>query len=112
MKTRYPFIIFLIKSTGEQRTIPGECIYIGRSSKCGLSFHALPQHKKISRFHAVVFWRKGRWYLADLESKNGTMLNGIRLFRGQICLLHEHDIITLASTETILFLRGIVLLAG
>jgi len=30
----------------------------------------------ISAHHALLAWREGRWWLEDLESKNGTTLNG------------------------------------
>jgi len=27
--------------------------------------------------HALLHWRDGRWWLEDLESRNGTVLNGV-----------------------------------
>lgn len=32
-----------------------------------------------SSHHALVLWRDGRWWLEDLDSHNGTFLNGDRL---------------------------------
>jgi pSer/pThr/pTyr-binding forkhead associated (FHA) protein len=32
-----------------------------------------------SAHHALILWREGRWYLEDLDSHNGTYLNGKRL---------------------------------
>ncbi len=33
----------------------------------------------VSAHHALVLWREERWWLEDLESHNGTFLNGERL---------------------------------
>lgn len=33
-------------------------------------------HNKISRQHARVHFERGRWWLTDLDSRNGTYLNG------------------------------------
>lgn len=38
----------------------------------------------ISRTHAAIFKEAGRFYLQDLNSKNGTYLNGKKLESGQI----------------------------
>lgn len=32
-----------------------------------------------SNEHALVAWRGGQWWLEDLKSSNGTMLNGVRI---------------------------------
>ena len=33
----------------------------------------------VSAHHALVLWRDERWWLEDLESHNGTFLNGERV---------------------------------
>jgi hypothetical protein len=33
-------------------------------------------HEFVSAHHALLTWRQGRWWLEDLGSKNGTMLDG------------------------------------
>ena len=32
-------------------------------------------HRGVSRRHAQIFWQRGQWYIEDLGSKNGTLLN-------------------------------------
>lgn len=53
---------------------PGEPQLLGRSSE------ALPlTDRAISRRHAELTPDQGRWYVRDLDSASGTMLNGARL---------------------------------
>ena len=40
--------------------------------------------------HAMVLWREGQWWLEDLESHNGTYLNGQRLDRPQRLTSGDH----------------------
>jgi sigma-B regulation protein RsbU (phosphoserine phosphatase) len=56
-----------------RRDIDAERVSIGRSSKndVNLSFDL-----SLSRFHAEVTRREGRYFLADVGSRNGTSLNG------------------------------------
>jgi hypothetical protein len=53
---------------------------IGRGSCCDLVI----QHGTVSRRHAQLFFREGRWILIDLRSTNGTYINGSRVRRSQL----------------------------
>lgn len=44
---------------------------------------------RVSRHHARIFQNKGRFYLEDTQSTNGTFLNAFRLTPGAPCLLRE-----------------------
>lgn len=44
---------------------------------------------RVSRHHARIFQSKGRYYLEDTQSTNGTFLNAFRLSSGAPCLLRE-----------------------
>lgn len=44
---------------------------------------------RVSRHHARIFQSKGRFYLEDTHSRNGTFLNAFRLTPGAPCLLRE-----------------------
>jgi hypothetical protein len=50
----------------------GESLVIGRDPDCGLAV----DDSLVSRRHAQLRWNGQGWFLDDLESKNGTRLNG------------------------------------
>jgi hypothetical protein len=50
---------------------------IGRSPECDL---VIPV-PAVSKVHAQVSYEEGRWWIIDLDSRNGTFLNGIRIDR-------------------------------
>jgi len=54
----------------------GQELAIGRSSACKV---CLPDDTRVSRRHARVFAHAGRFFLVDLGSRNGTVLNGEKL---------------------------------
>ena len=68
---------------------PGNYI-IGRSPYA----HIIVPDKLVSRRHARVFYANNKWYIEDLGSKNGTVLddNDIRDM-GPVELKGEHDLI-------------------
>ena len=79
---------------------------MGRSSKC----HVQIKETKISRLHCVIISAGNNWYLADLDSRNGTYVNGqritepVRLSHGDsICLgraaTMEFSMISIAVNE-------------
>ncbi|HET6371756.1 MAG TPA: SpoIIE family protein phosphatase [Candidatus Polarisedimenticolia bacterium] len=80
-----------------KRDIEAEVVRIGRSSKndINLSFDL-----SLSRFHAEVSRRNGKFYVSDVGSRNGTCLNGKPV--GEPSELKAGDRITLGET-TILF---------
>lgn len=47
-------------------------LVVGRNQRCDLY---LPD-KRVSRTHAVLMLFGGRWHLGDLDSTNGTLVNG------------------------------------
>ena len=69
----------ILSPDGRSRIVPleGESISLGRSGIAQLSF---PDDTGLSRLH-LAFERDGDddWALRDLGSKNGTMLNGVKL---------------------------------
>jgi pSer/pThr/pTyr-binding forkhead associated (FHA) protein len=75
-----------------------ESITIGRDQKNDLTF-ASPS---VSRDHAALSFRDGRWYIEDRGSFNGTFLNGARLQPGRPVPLRHADRIGIGP-ETVLF---------
>lgn len=53
---------------------------IGRGSWCDLVLSGAT----VSRRHAELHFREGRWVLVDLASTNGTYINGSRVHRSQL----------------------------
>ena len=50
-------------------------VTLGRSPDCALVF----ADDTVSRHHARLELRDGRWFLVDLDSSNGTLVNGRRV---------------------------------
>jgi serine phosphatase RsbU (regulator of sigma subunit)/pSer/pThr/pTyr-binding forkhead associated (FHA) protein len=57
------------------QNLDGDSIIIGRSSDAGL---AVPD-RSMSRRHARLYSEGGEWFVEDLGSRNGTLLNGRRI---------------------------------
>jgi hypothetical protein len=55
-------------------------LLIGRSTQCDLML----QDRTVSRHHAQLFFREGRWILVDLDSTNGTFLNERAVRRSEL----------------------------
>ncbi|WP_224362304.1 sigma-54-dependent Fis family transcriptional regulator [Hyalangium versicolor] len=68
-------------SAGRRYEVATE-VTIGRSPSCEIPI----DDDKVSRRHARVFVRAGQVWLRDLESRNGTLVNGQRV-EGEACLL-------------------------
>ncbi|HXF85148.1 MAG TPA: FHA domain-containing protein [Anaerolineales bacterium] len=50
-------------------------ITVGRNSNCDISIN----DEALSAFHARISHHHGQWWLEDLNSTNGTLLNNVRL---------------------------------
>lgn len=57
-----------------------EGLLIGRHSDCDVVL-ADPE---VSRRHAQLFFRDGVWVIRDLDSTNGTSINGVRVGRSEL----------------------------
>lgn len=58
--------------TSERWTIDTDEFIIGRGSDC----HLMLPERQVSRYHTKILHENGRYQLQDLDSKNGTYLNG------------------------------------
>jgi hypothetical protein len=70
-----PVQVTLHPSQGPSRSAvvrEGDSLVIGRDPDCGLE----ADDSRVSRRHAQLRWNGEGWFLDDLESKNGTLLNG------------------------------------
>ncbi len=71
-------------------------IWIGRSPSCDLSL----REKSISAKHARLFFKNRQWWLTDLDSTNGTFLNGERISEPVVVV--KGDIIRIGAMEWII----------
>jgi pSer/pThr/pTyr-binding forkhead associated (FHA) protein len=83
---------------GEKWTIDTEEFVIGRGSDCQI---ILPE-RQVSRYHASITNENGKYILHDLDSKNGTHLNGIQV-KGSTPL-RDGDEIQIALAVKLLFI--------
>jgi len=60
------------KKTATLTIFPSSETVLGRSSECAVVL----EDERASRKHALVFFRGGQWQVRDLNSRNGTVLNG------------------------------------
>jgi FHA domain len=75
-----------------------ESVTIGRDARNDVTFESA----SVSRHHAAVVLRDGRWYVEDRGSFNGTFLNGTRVQPGTPLPLRHADRISVGA-ETVLF---------
>jgi hypothetical protein len=67
-------------------------LLVGRHAGCDVVL----EHLSVSRRHARLSFRDGHWVLRDLDSTNGTRVNGQRVIR---CRLEPGDRLRLGSAE-------------
>lgn len=66
---------------------------LGRRESCDICL----QFPNVSGKHCELTFRDGLWILRDLDSTNGVMLNDNRLDKGAKRVLHNGDVVTIAS---------------
>jgi DNA-binding response OmpR family regulator len=83
---------------GARWTIEKDLIYIGRSEECDYVI----DDRQVSRRHAVIKRTDKGYVIEDLDSKNGTFLNGTAV--KEPVLLQDGDIIQVALAVKVMFL--------
>ncbi len=83
---------------GARWTIEKDVIYIGRSEECDYVI----DDRQVSRKHAVIKHTEKGYVIEDLESKNGTFVNGNAV--KEPTLLQDGDIIQVALAVKVMFL--------
>lgn len=79
---------YLAIESGERVALDGECT-VGRADAATITLAV----DRISRRHASLKLRSGSWWLRDLDSKNGTFVNGEELGRAAHRLSHGDQIV-------------------
>jgi ABC-type multidrug transport system ATPase subunit/pSer/pThr/pTyr-binding forkhead associated (FHA) protein len=80
---------------------PGQEILLKSANILGRSATAtiVLADPEISQHHAEIFQRGGDWFLTDLQSRNGTWLDGQRLVPNQHTRLQSGNVICMGKTE-------------
>ena len=84
--------LYIMEGREESRSIDlkDTPIFIGRSSDNDIQI----KDKTVSRKHLKIFIRENRYYIEDLESKNGTYVNGEQIRPGREIEIDEgHPIV-------------------
>ncbi len=79
---------------------PGEITTIGRAH----SNRIVIPDAKCSRHHCEIFYSEGLWHIRDLASRNGVLIDGVRLEREQP--LEEGQILTIGNCDIEFTARG------
>jgi predicted component of type VI protein secretion system len=89
------------EKAGQRWTILEDELVVGRGGECDL---VLPE-RQVSREHIRIFRSGDRYYLEDLDSKNGTWINGKQL-KASTIQLENGDEIQIALAVKMLFVAS------
>ena len=88
-------LVNLITQKNQKFKITQSTLVIGRDESCDLHTNS----RSISRKHCAVIKKKGRVYIKDLGSSNGTFVNGERLKSGGHVEVFDYDTVRLGKLE-------------
>lgn len=86
------------KLTGMRWILDKDLIVIGRSPECTF---VIPD-RQVSREHLELRRCSEGFMIKDLESKNGTYLNGVKVDKGEV-LVQDGDVIQVAVAQKLIF---------
>lgn len=95
----YHFASLTRQVTGEKIELGKPSFVLGKNPE--KSDYAVAGNTNISRIHAVVTTRNGRYYVMDQNSTNGTFINGRIIKAGQETEILPGDCLMLANEEFI-----------
>lgn len=95
----YHFASLTRQVTGEKIEIGKPSFVLGKNPE--KSDYAVADNTNISRVHAVITMRNGRYYVMDQNSTNGTFINGRIIKAGQETEILPGDCLMLANEEFI-----------
>ena len=95
----YHFASLTSQVTGEKIELGKPSFVLGKNPE--KSDYAVADNTNISRVHAVITMRNGRYYVMDQNSTNGTFINGRIIKAGQETEILPGDCLMLANEEFI-----------
>ncbi len=100
-KTEKPVLIIQEgEKAGQRWTIQHDLVVLGRGSECDL---LLPE-RQVSRQHVRIRHENNEYVLEDLDSKNGTWVNGQQLKGERV--LHDGDEVQIALAVKLVFIES------
>jgi adenylate cyclase len=78
---------------GESIPLTRTPLVAGRREACDICL----QFANVSGTHCELAFKDGLWILRDLDSRNGTLVNGIRMDSGARKIVHNGDIISIGK---------------
>lgn len=91
----------LEQAAGRKQAFLRERHLVGRSRACALRLN----HRRVSGEHAVFTWADNGWWVRDLNSSNGTWVNGARLGEARTAL-SAGDALRFGSSDCAWVLRS------
>lgn len=85
--------------TGKVLMLEKPEIYIGKKEE--MNDFVVRNNSNVSRRHACISWEQGNYYIQDLQSSNGTFVNGTKIEFGNRHRLQDKDRFVLANEEFI-----------
>ena len=76
----------------ESKRFTAENITIGRDKKCGIVL----ADRDVSRTHSMIYFEEQRWRIKDMESTNGTFVNGVPVKERA---LKEEDVVIVGKSR-------------
>ncbi|GAE88791.1 DUF6382 domain-containing protein [Acetivibrio straminisolvens] len=92
----YPYLQGTMNGVMEQIIINKPSFVIGRLKS---QVDYISQNNAVGKVHAEIISRDGRYFVKDLNSRNGTFVNGIRLAANTEHEIKNNDKITFANSE-------------
>ncbi len=84
--------VIVLKTKDEIKNIKVGAVgcVVGRNAECEITI----KDETVSAFHAEIKIKNGRYFITDLDSTNGTFVNGYRINESE---LKSHDLIKVGT---------------
>lgn len=92
-----PGTAYLISSRGERIVITKSDFTVGKENKSGIANDYIIKNPSVSRNHAIIKIKNGRYFIIDMTSLNGTFINGSRICGNAEIEIHNGDKIMFAD---------------
>ncbi len=90
-------IISLVAGVQEEFVVKQKEFIIGKNAK--QTDGTVSFSRMVSRKHCKIIKKKSEYFVVDLSSSNGTFLNGMRLVPGKEYVIHNRDVLRLATSD-------------